>query len=74
MYLRGFFIIITVFGEDVKGEEEFILLRSNEYLPTANVDSVSAAKHRRFPKENRQSRARTESFWRFLRNFSRKVS
>jgi hypothetical protein len=33
-----------------------IALRANEYLPSANVDSASAAKHRRFPMENRQSR------------------
>ena len=26
------------------------------YLPSANADSASAAEHRRFPAENRQSR------------------
>jgi len=33
-----------------------IALCANEYLPSANADSVSAAEHRRFPTENHQSR------------------
>ena len=48
-----------------------------KYLPSANFDSVSAAEHRRFPAENRQSRGRSKIFplgeilapSRFLHNF-----